>query len=111
MRKAPGIRISASWLYCTNFVSLNTGKTDVVGRVKTQDPNKMMADFYRFNAQPVKLVIVKLYLKRTTNGHRKLDRERSAIRFNGEAYLGKLNLVQARHKGQIGQKYTRSKIK
>lgn len=42
---------------------------------------------------------------------RKLDRERSAIRFNGEAYLGKLNLVQARHKGQIRQKYTRSKIK
>lgn len=32
---------------------------------------------------------------------RKLDRERSAIRFNGEAYLGKLNLVQARHKGQM----------
>lgn len=77
MRKAPGIRISASWLYCTNFVSLNTGKTDVVGRVRTQDPNKMMADFYRFNAQPVKLVIVKLYLKRTTNGHRKRSEIRS----------------------------------
>lgn len=28
--KVPGTPISASWLYCTNFVSLNTGKTDVV---------------------------------------------------------------------------------
>lgn len=36
----PGIRIFASWLFCTNFVSLNTGKTDVVGPVKTQDPDK-----------------------------------------------------------------------
>ena len=32
-------RISASWLYCTNFVSLNTGKTDVVRPATTPAPD------------------------------------------------------------------------
>ena len=60
--KVAGTRIFASWLYCTNFVSLNIGRTDVVrpAWLPPLDPNELPIQTMRT-----------IKFETTTNGHRK----------------------------------------
>lgn len=97
MRKVPGIRIFASWLFCTNFVSLNIGKTDVVGPAKTQDPDKNDGGLLTGQSATSETGHNQAALEMhddewSSENRRILDRERSAIRFNEEEYLGKIEL-------------------
>lgn len=97
VRKVPGIRIFASWLFCTNFVSLNIGKTDVVGPAKTQDPDKNDGGLLTGQSATSETGHNQAALEMhddewSSENRRILDRERSAIRFNEEEYLGKIEL-------------------